>query len=70
MTRTITVRGREYTVEDEPRLNGEIAPHLYSATGELAGVVIEAANGLTWIIDTPWPWTASDIRDAVRQILA
>jgi hypothetical protein len=71
MTRTITVRGREYTVVDEPRLNGEIAPHVYNSRGGSAGVLVyHEQTGLTSIVGVPQSWTASDIRSAVEQILA
>ena len=69
MTRTINIRGRKYTVVDEPRLNGEIAPHLYNSKGRPAGVLDDWFGWLT-VLGCPKSWSADDVQSAVRQILA
>jgi hypothetical protein len=66
MTRIITVQGRDYTVVDEPRLNGEIAPHLYDEAGECVGVLV----GPYRIEGAPASWTPRDKVLAAMQILA
>lgn len=75
MPTTITVRGRAYRVEMEPKLDGEIAPFIYNSRGDVAGVVhvfseaaAKGAGRPAWILGAPSAWTASDIRDALRQL--
>lgn len=76
---TITVRGRTYHVVDEPRLNGQIAPHIYNSRGEVAGVLVDVMLSFPTgaqvgprpaIVGAPKSWTASDVRSAIQQILA